>query len=559
MSTTPEDNEDYSARLLTAWQPLLERMNAGCSAPPAYEHLAAATSAVNEVAKALVKKPELRVQIGSTPGIWPSLRNAFIFSRNHLFCVYGVGKQGVACPTRAERAVDLAAAHFQLVRNLCAQVQSNQKDAWEQGLYEPAEEIMSYLCSWLTSTKDCCTMMKDKVSKCVNMGTQMLANMMTGNPEVQDKMWPRYFQEDADIFKQLLSTCDIHRVMFVLICIHNCIHKCPERCKYMTQTPLGRDILKCLLAKAQKMLQEECSAFDFIYAIFSNMIELDLTPNIMDAICDGMDPHRTRILSQYHVTFLQLLDGMLDAQANRSDDRPPIEIGIDTAIFFVAVTKKLVHSISRNAKQVKDNMQATDVFGLDVDGLVLILQFFARVTPELGPDAKMKLVKAGLADTLLTLLNLASKLYPRSTLSKRSSSDATPASSVPPQGFFMIKSDTVKVLANLCYEAKEVQDEIRRIGGIPVILNECRVDDNNPYIKEHAILAIRNLCDGNTENQDLVASLTPQGIAPESEQMLDEAGIQAKVDDSGRVRVGKKAEVEEILAMKGLSVSEVQL
>lgn len=62
----PPDNQppipslDSAERLLTAWKPLLERINAGCSAPPAYEHLAAATTVVNDVAKEVAKELELR-------------------------------------------------------------------------------------------------------------------------------------------------------------------------------------------------------------------------------------------------------------------------------------------------------------------------------------------------------------------------------------------------------------------------------------------------------------------------------------------------------------------
>jgi hypothetical protein len=32
----------------------------------------------------------------------------------------------------------------------------------------------------------------------------------------------------------------------------------------------------------------------------------------------------------------------------------------------------------------------------------------------------------------------------------------------------------------MAYENKIVQDEVRKLGGIPLILNQCNIDDNNP-------------------------------------------------------------------------------
>ncbi|KAI8825777.1 spinocerebellar ataxia type 10 protein domain-containing protein [Fimicolochytrium jonesii] len=578
---TPEDLEglpELAVRLLTAWRPLLERINAGCSAPPAYEHLAEATAVVDSVAKELAKDVELRQQIAQTPYMWESLRTALIFTRNHLFCVFGVGKTGVACPKRAERAVDLATAHFQLVRNLCAQVRSNQQDAWEQGFYEPMEEIISYLCSWLMCMKKgCCINMRERVAKCVSMGTQMLANMMTGNPDVQDKLWPRYFTE-SDLLLQLINTADVHQLTYVLICILNCTMMCRDRCMYVIGTAIGRDLLKVLLDKAEQLATVNCNAFDYVYAIFRNMIELDMTPNIMHALCHGRDPNRKHVLFQQHITYLRLLDGLIDAQphCDSHDHSPPsvmpIDLGIDTLVLLVVVLRKTVDAVRRNLEEVKDltviNEAPRSVFGLDLEGIALLLHCIGRVASELGPDAKIKLMNAHLGKSLIDLMHFLNSVQPRSTIktlpptrqnvSSQSSSHAstpTASSPTPPSTppmvaqqeptqspFFMLKCDVIKIISNLSYEAKEVQDAFRLFGGVEAVLSQCAIDDDNPFIKEQSILALRNLLDGNPANQALVASLRPQGIEPSSQRILAEANLSARVDDAtGKVRVGPAA------------------
>ncbi|KAJ3159243.1 hypothetical protein HDU86_001846 [Geranomyces michiganensis] len=101
----------------------------------------------------------------------------------------------------------------------------------------------------------------------------------------------------------------------------------------------------------------------------------------------------------------------------------------------------------------------------------------------------------------------------------------------------MLKSDLIRIIANLAYEAPEVQDAFRHIGGLHAVLNHCAIDDDNPYIKEHSILALRNLLDSNPANQRLVEQLRPSGIERESNELLAQMGKVASVGADGRVVV----------------------
>ncbi|KAJ3024047.1 hypothetical protein HKX48_007978 [Thoreauomyces humboldtii] len=421
--------------------------------------------------------------------------------------------------------------------------------------------------------------MRNKVAKCVSMGTQLLANMMTANPDVQDKLWPRYFKE-SDLLVQLLDTCDIHRVAYALICINNCTMKCRDRCLYLTGTPIGRQLLRSLLEKAARMLKEDCSAFDYVYAIFSNMIELDLTPDIVASLCHGYCEKRVHLLTRCHITFLQLLDGMVSAQR----DGPPVEIGIDTAVFITAVVIKVIRHLRKMVglpetrtpncpESASITVTEPSSYGHDAEGLVLLIQILGRVTVELGPDAKLKLMRAHLGEALLDLLDFLTIVQPRSTLrtlppSKNSpsapplsmnsdsmdvtspaSSGCTPAPAASQQSpFFMLKADTIKIIANLSYDAKEVQDVFRVIGGVQAVLSQTSIDDDNPFIKEQSVLALRNLLDCNPANQALVASLEPQSIDPSSRTLLGDMGASAQVTADGRVSVGPSQAMKEMQA-----------
>lgn len=70
-----------------------------------------------------------------------------------------------------------------------------------------------------------------------------------------------------------------------------------------------------------------------------------------------------------------------------------------------------------------------------------------------------------------------------------------------------LKKLAVLVLSSLVWKNKQVQDQIRPLGGIEAVLNCCSYDEHNPYIREHAIMCLRFLMEGNKENQDHIRAL----------------------------------------------------
>merc|ERR1711981_348844 len=59
--------------------------------------------------------------------------------------------------------------------------------------------------------------------------------------------------------------------------------------------------------------------------------------------------------------------------------------------------------------------------------------------------------------------------------------------------------------------------------GIRALLNCCKVDDYNPYIREHAIMALRFALEGNEENQAVVRGLEKMGVDPDSSSVPTQA------------------------------------
>ncbi|ETN39291.1 uncharacterized protein HMPREF1541_05514 [Cyphellophora europaea CBS 101466] len=76
-----------------------------------------------------------------------------------------------------------------------------------------------------------------------------------------------------------------------------------------------------------------------------------------------------------------------------------------------------------------------------------------------------------------------------------------------------LKKLIILVLSSLVWKSRLVQDQIRAHRGVDTVL-ACTVHDaNNPYIREHAVMCLKFLLEGNEENQALVAQLESQGVA----------------------------------------------
>ncbi|KAG0369654.1 hypothetical protein BGZ54_009303 [Gamsiella multidivaricata] len=102
------------------------------------------------------------------------------------------------------------------------------------------------------------------------------------------------------------------------------------------------------------------------------------------------------------------------------------------------------------------------------------------------------------------------------------------------QAFFVgLKRDIVRLVGNLAYRSRHVQDRIRQCNGLIVILSQCNIDDANPYLREYAILAMKNILAGNLENQALIEELQP--IEAVDHPALQEARVTAHLDaETGR-------------------------
>lgn len=209
---------------------------------------------------------------------------------------------------------------------------------------------------------------------------------------------------------------------------------------------------------------------------------------------------------------------------------------------FRNINEALLHHLTSEFKKKSDcilKTVTTYVDSIDPQIVVSLLDIISIAT------SQEKYIKT-LKDDRSLFLNLGCLLQALHKIGKSSGSIFTPIHKleaiVPTSNYngdfekeisYSLKTKLVKSLANLSHRNKRNQ-ELAREMEIMLSIFECtNADARNPLIKEWSILAIRNLCEDNPENQEIVKNMTKVGDA--ENPLLKEMGLEA-----GMLRIGKQ-------------------
>ncbi|EED23083.1 essential cytoplasmic protein Ctr86, putative [Talaromyces stipitatus ATCC 10500] len=102
-----------------------------------------------------------------------------------------------------------------------------------------------------------------------------------------------------------------------------------------------------------------------------------------------------------------------------------------------------------------------------------------------------------------------------------------------------LKKLIVLVLSSLVWRCPEVQNQIRKFGGVEAILSCTSFDAHNPYMKEHAVMCLKFLLENNKENQKIVEELEAREVVRDDSGVLAKTGHEAVVDGVGKLTIQK--------------------
>lgn len=213
-----------------------------------------------------------------------------------------------------------------------------------------------------------------------------------------------------------------------------------------------------------------------------------------------------------------------------------VTVSKDVALFVFEIFKKSV-GVLEHAMRGKSGLPS-GFAGVDVLGYSLTLlrdicaQDGVRGNVEDANDVVDVLLSYGIIELLLFLLgSLEPPAIIRKGLKQVENKDGASCSSkpCPYKGF---RRDIVALIGNCVYRRKHAQNEIRHRNGILLLLQQCVTDEDNPFLREWGIWSVRNMLEGNDENQKVVAELEIQGSADVPE--ITALGLQVDVDPRTR-------------------------
>ncbi|KAF8479771.1 spinocerebellar ataxia type 10 protein domain-containing protein, partial [Russula ochroleuca] len=448
--------------------------------------------------------------------------------------------------TRAQSAgTDLDSQQTRLVlslakftRNLVADVPLNQKNAFP--LEPQIRQLIYLLTAWTTDNNE-------STFATTRMLTQTLSNLVTGNQELLDQFWSVHMEipEEQSVLIRLLGLSDLRTVLSVLVLVMNCVHASSERGHTLVTTSIGIRVCVSILDRLEGQ-EDETKVFELGYAVFSELFQFGYFPELYKRTSIDDEP-----VSPTQTVLLKLLDSFLNSVPTpfRDQDDHRNNLAGFLASAFLLQAEHAQQAIQQATGELSPSQNvATDVRGgggtptgaasCALDGrlpgvwvaFVLLSTCLSSILLAEHEDCSgvctdpggvtsshvchdtistsRTRAGSGFIEELLESLRLLHNFLPRINFGKVRSSpegrEGVPDHAADAADFPYLKRDLVRLLGILCHNCRAIQDRVRLCGGIPVVLNLCAIDDRNPYLREYALFALRNLLHNNSENQAVV-------------------------------------------------------
>ncbi|GFZ49470.1 hypothetical protein JCM24511_07590 [Saitozyma sp. JCM 24511] len=393
--------------------------------------------------------------------------------------------------------------------------------------------------------------------------TQLLSNLISptsGNPGAdriaEDKL-ALYLSgnREDDVIIRLLDSVDPKTNVATLHLINNVTRNSRPRLVQMLDGPGLRWVSK-ILGLMDDWHEAHDGRFELACGLINSFIDQSLQSQLFACLSSPNEP-----ISPSQTTLLKLLDSHLSDSTShmRSSSSVPnymdnMEVDDPTHPnrFLIPVFHLLSAYAMTSMSHVPDDARLPKVF----EGLVLVCEALSSIGlkvqgekdlqvgdigrgAEEGSDGdliqEMKDPEDGtglikpIIESIRSLDDFAPRVNPRASANNGNSNgngngSMTPNRPVPPpdqaRPLAQLKRNLVQLLGILSFEDIAVGDQVREHGGIQLLLSLTEVDETNPYLREHALFAVRNLMLGNPANQAIIGEMDPVGVLSETGELL---------------------------------------
>uniref|UniRef100_W5K945 Ataxin-10 n=1 Tax=Astyanax mexicanus TaxID=7994 RepID=W5K945_ASTMX len=402
--------------------------------------------------------------------------------------------------------LQLTAECFRAQRNACVQCSRNQCFLRDQGCIQVSLEILRKLLKLASGVSD-------YLFDALRCGIQFLGNIAVGNPLCKTDIWDHGFPH---IFSDLLELPDEKTIAYTCMVLHTCLDE--DKIEQLGTEP---EQLKVALK-----VTELCRTLPEV-----DWTVLIVTQHFFRS-SKLIERMYTEMTDQERLTLLDLISAQL------GEGKEDCLIPLKTAQFLATCFQ---HSC-RDVLSLSSVSSADDQKALAVITLLDILC-------EMTSDQKTFMALQDHPDLLQTAIDLLKEVNllgktSRNVFSAAQEFNFTKSGGTGAHPALSFKAHLIRLIGNLCHSHTINQDQVRELDGLALILDNCSIDSNNPFISQWAVFAIRNILEHNLENQKLVQGLRRQGVADDT--VLREMGFRVEERDGSLLLRPLKKEEEEL-------------
>ncbi|XP_062502373.1 ataxin-10-like [Corticium candelabrum] len=389
---------------------------------------------------------------------------------------------------------------FRVVRNACVENCTNQDIALQCHLHESAIKILYLVFTVQDTVISVHTLNQDNrgIFVALQVGIQMLGNLVTQNDTNKDSVWKSCY---PGFVRHVLNCADTKAMEYMCMVIYNCLDN--KRGRQLACADC-KDIREGIIRLSRS------GDAEWSLLVLDQLICLGHFPVLVDATTDTNA--RVILLDM----LAQLFSGTSQPMATATQSSDISKIGEDT-----------VNTVSSLFSSTAVNNSSSD------NSSLRLTECLVHTLCCLSADERILVFVQAQQDVLIKAVSLLISI-----VTNASAQEKVAATSLPVDCGSSIKRDLVRLIGNLCYQNQTNQCKVREIGGIPAILSACNIDDSNPFIREWAVFAIRNLCDGNVENQALISQLEQQGMV--DSPLWNQLGLEVSIGPDGTPKVRTK-------------------
>ncbi|XP_067387044.1 ataxin-10 isoform X2 [Emydura macquarii macquarii] len=384
----------------------------------------------------------------------------------------------------------LIAECFRCLRNACVQCAKNQHVIRNLGLIDVSVRLIQLLHGLEVE--------QESVLAALRCSLQFLGNLAAGNGDSQNSIWKCAF---PDLFLNCLNHHDEKIIAYCCMVLFTCLNS--EKVREL-QDHENLNVALAVLNVYRKQLEPEWS----FLIVTDHLLKC---PELVKAMY-------TKLSNQERITLLELI-------MSRISEKNPI-----TNDEMTVVWKDAEFLASCFQEKCRDVLKLTSAANMEDEEAIVTIRLLDVLCEMSSNDKQLKHLQTcpGLLETAVDTLRVAHPAGKQSTniFTATHSVTADREISHPAVGF---KSHLIRLIGNLCYKSKENQDKVYLLDGIPLILDNCSIDDNNPFVNQWAVYAIRNLTEQNERNQEVIAQMEQQGLADDS--ILKNMGLEIEKRD----------------------------